>query len=215
MNNENPKIPAAACTIISYLEHISKEQYCASWLTDIEHSIWEHLINPDPPPDTDRFWDWPGNELEQLRKLAAECKGWVRFNEQATDFFDSRLFVPMDEWVQRHAAHTGKKMTEDQRQRFERFMAGPEQALKELSDRQRKLQDHIAAIVLAIQASGRTEVHQDFLEVLQMIPSELRGCPDCGTHPGGVHHPKCKSLTYEKVRSETVYDAFIEKIPWT
>jgi len=212
MSEPNSKIPAAACVIIKYLEHISQEHYCASWLCDIEHSIWEHLINPDPQPTgDDLFWDWPGAELGPLRKLAADCKGWVRFNDKAADFFDSRLFVPMDEWVKLHAEHAGKEMTEDQRKRFEAFMCGQE----DLSEKQRKLQNHAAAVVLAIQASGRTEVHKDFLEVLKMIPPELRGCPDCGAHPGEVHHPKCKCLALEKARSETVYDdAFTEKLSW-
>ncbi|MCK9567542.1 hypothetical protein M0R72_01170 [Candidatus Pacearchaeota archaeon] len=207
---DKSEMPVAASIIVQYLQHLSQEHYCAKWTADIEHSIWEHVIGPDPAPEEDgRFWNRIGNDLVQLRKLAAECKGWVCFNDLATGPDDFRSFVPIEEWIKQHAAHTGKEMTEEQRHRLNAFMN------ERLSDKQRKLQDHAAAVVLAIQASGRTDVHLDFLEVLRMIPLELRGCPDCGTHPGGVHHPKCKSLTYEKVRSETVYDdAFIEKVPW-
>jgi succinate dehydrogenase flavin-adding protein (antitoxin of CptAB toxin-antitoxin module) len=188
-----PQIPAAACVIIQYLEHISQEHYCAHWMTDIEHSIWEHLINPDPQPtEEDMFWDWPGAELGPLRKLAADCKGWVRFNDKATDLFDSRLFVPMDEWVKLHAEHTGKEMTEDQRNRFETFMSEPERTLRELTSKREKLRKCAAAVALAIQASGQIEVHHDLIEIMKMIPEELRCCVECGTHPGDAHRPKCK-----------------------
>lgn len=213
MTDIESQIPSAACIIIQYLEKISQEHYSASWICDIEHSVWEHLLNP-PPIEDELFFRFPEAEITQLRKLAAECNGWVRFDDTAKDFFNSRVFVPMDEWVKLHAAYIGKEMTDDQRKRFEHFMVGPEQALKNLKEKQRKLQDHVAAVVLAIQASGRVEAHHDFLEVLKMIPAELRSCPECGTNPNEAHHLNCKSSN-DKIPSETVYDnAFVEKLPW-
>jgi len=63
---------------------------------------------------------------------------------------------------------------------------------EDLTAKREKLLDHIAAVALAIQASGRTEVHNDLVEILKMIPPELRRCTECGIGPGEVHQPKCK-----------------------
>jgi len=61
----------------------------------------------------------------------------------------------------------------------------------ELKVKREKLLNHTAAVALAIHASGRVEAHEDFLEVLKMIPPEIRCCPECGTGPGEQHN-SCK-----------------------
>ena len=105
-------IPSEACSIIAILERISERDHCSGWVGGIEHTMWEMLISPEPTPsedDDDLFnWDWPEHEIKLLRKLAASCSGWIRFNPDAKDFYESRVFVPIDEWVPMHAAYTGK-----------------------------------------------------------------------------------------------------------
>ena len=191
-------IPSEACYIISILERISERDYCAGWLSGIEHTMWDMLINPEPDEDDD--WNWPEHEIKLLRKLAASCNGWVRFNDKATDFYDSRIFVPIKEWIQMHAAYTGKEMTDDQRQRFEHFMCGPELDKK----RHEELLDRIARVALAIAASGRVEVGLDFIEIIKLLPIELRRCVECGINPGEEHRPGCtRILTQEDLSSIT------------
>jgi hypothetical protein len=182
-------LPSEACAIISILERISERDHCAGWVGGIEHTMWEMLISPEPKPseDDELNWNWPEHEIKLLRKLAASCKGWISFNSDAKDFYDSRIFVPIDEWVKRHASYTGEAMTDDQRKRFEYFMGGPELEKKNREE----LLDRIARVALAIQASGRVEVGWDFIEILKLIPAELRRCPECGILPGEEHHSGC------------------------
>jgi hypothetical protein len=195
---EKESIPSEACSIIAILERISERDHCAGWVGGIEHTMWEMLINPEPTPseDDDLFnWDWPEHEIKLLRKLAASCSGWVRFNPDAKDFYESRVFVPIDEWVPMYAAYTGKEMTEDQRIRFEHFMGLDKKAREELLDR-------IARIALAIQASGHVNVGYDFIEVLKLIPVELRRCPECGISPGEDHRSGCgRSISEENIKA--------------
>lgn len=193
------KIPDEAHSIISILEHISSEFYCASWLGDIEHSVWEDLITPEEPPDPNDpearlfyvFNMFPSQQLEELQRLAAACRGWVRYDSNAKCWEHSRVFVPIDEWIKIHAAHTGKEMTDEQRQRFEDFMGAPERKAQEIKAQREKLLDCAARVALAIQASGQIEVHKDFIEILKMIPEEIRRCPRCGIDAGNYHHPNC------------------------
>ena len=202
---EEIDIPSEACSIISILERISERDYCAGWLSGIEHTMWDMLINPEPKhEDDDLFnWNWPEHEIKLLRKLAAACKGWVVFNDKATDFYNSRIFVPIDKWIKMHAAYTGKEMTDDQRKRFEHFIGGSEFDKK----RHEELLDRIARVVLAIQASGRHEAHQDFMEIIKLLPIELRRCVECGIDPGEEHHPSCTRIfNQEKI------DEFYEKL---
>jgi hypothetical protein len=60
-----------------------------------------------------------------------------------------------------------------------------------LSDQRNELLDNIAAIALAIQASGRPEVHKNLVEVIKMLPTEIRRCPNCGCLDS-YHYPDCK-----------------------
>jgi hypothetical protein len=66
--------------------------------------------------------------------------------------------------------------------------------------RREKLLDRMARVALAIQASGRTEVHQDFIEILKLLPIELRRCPECDTSPGEEHCTGCtRTLSQEEI----------------
>lgn len=177
--------------IIEILRHVSKEDYCAGWLTNLEHIYWNSCIDPDDTPhegeDPFRFhWTSRQWEVDQLRRLAAECKGWVRYSE------DGPVFVPMDEWLKIHAEYTGKEMTDDQRRRFADFM-DTERAARELQSKRERLTECAAVVALAIQASGRLNAHLALVEILRMVPREYRACTKCGALPDTDHLPNCTS----------------------
>lgn len=183
---ESLPIPNEAHSIITILEHISEEFYCAGWLSGIEHNVWEALLTPEEPPDPNDaearlfhiFNQFPSQQLEELKRLAAACQGWVRLDSNSVDWEHSKVFVTIDEWIIIHAAHTGKEMTDEQRQRFEHFMGAPERKAQELKEKRDKLLSCAARVALAIQASGQIDVHKDFIEILKVIPEELRERPN-------------------------------------
>ena len=164
------EIPVAAKLITEYLEYYSQKNYGSGWELNIEYLIWHKLISQDVEfPKSGRFWNWHGVDIIQLRKLAAECKGWVCFNHSAyayaTDDYIS-VFIPMDKWLKQYEEYAGRAMTNEQQQRFDTFMNGNEQGRE-------KLLNHAAAVALAIQSSGH-EIHHDFQEILKMIPDDLK-----------------------------------------
>lgn len=184
-------ISHAAQMIINTLEHISEDLYCAGWLAGIEHSIWSKLLG-DSLANNIIY-----NDILELRKLAAECKGWVRWDDSKES--NNVIYIPMDEWLSFHKEYTGQVMTDDQRQCFEQFMAAPEIAAAELRAKSDRLLNCGARAVLAIQASGRFSVHDDLISILEMIPVEIRRCYECGSNPGEDHLSTCnrKCLSFK------------------
>jgi hypothetical protein len=175
-------------TIVCMLGDISENYHAASWLCDIEYDAWEWLLDPDY--DIRQAWysfSLPKIDVDILRRQAAICNGWVSGQH-------TRTFIPMDDWVKLYAESVGRDMNEDERKNFDDFMSIPERERLELKAKREKLLDHSAKVALAIQASGRYDVHEDLIEILKFIPDDMRCCPECNAKPG-EHNKSCK-LSY-------------------
>lgn len=84
--------PIALAHLIS---NASEDCYCAGWLIDCEHELWEAATKPG-----DFDWgmgDVPRLTLDTMLGLSAQCRGWVRWVEDV-----GAQFIPLTEWLTLH-----------------------------------------------------------------------------------------------------------------
>ena len=97
-------VTGPAGELVDLLSDISEDCYCAGWLLDCEHEIWEMVAAPGPAAD----YRWGMAQvtavaLERLRVLSAACGGWVRWRDRDRERTGGPVFVPLAEWTERHA----------------------------------------------------------------------------------------------------------------
>lgn len=91
------------------MSDISEDHYCAGWMEGNEFALWEMVANPE----ASRIYgmsEVPAARIEELRAISAEVGGWICWFDDQTDpnlpiHEWGAAFVPMDEWLPKHAAH--------------------------------------------------------------------------------------------------------------
>ena len=79
------------------LADLSEEQYCAGWLTGVEHDVWDQIQSQTE----DGTFHLDPETIAELRSYAAAIGGWVAYAYEPTW---CPVFVPATEWETRHAA---------------------------------------------------------------------------------------------------------------
>lgn len=80
------------------ISQISEDRWCAGWLTDIEHLLWDDAAGTEPRHCT-------ADEPAELRLLSERCGGWVAWESVAAE----PRRIPMPDWLDRHAAWTARR----------------------------------------------------------------------------------------------------------
>lgn len=78
------------------MSEISEWCYCAGWLIDLEHYLWQHVIG-DPKPLA--FPSIKKGEVEDLRELSNLAGGWIAWDTEDP----GECFVPLEDWEKHHA----------------------------------------------------------------------------------------------------------------
>lgn len=91
------------------LSDIGEDCYCASWLIDIEHSVWAMLGSKEPIEFG--MGSVSPADLERAEALGKAIGGWARYEQ-------GPRFVPADEWVQRHAEWMDKTTPKQDEKQF-------------------------------------------------------------------------------------------------
>jgi hypothetical protein len=88
--------------LVQKMGDISEDHWAASWLIDMEYSLWG-IMQGDRTPDfgmgaiTDQ-------EKRELSELCGDAGGWFYFDEKTM-----KTFVPLFKWLEMYAAWRAKK----------------------------------------------------------------------------------------------------------
>lgn len=74
--------------LLSQMEDISEDYYCAGWLADLEHYLWSVVCGKKC-----ELFDLPADRVAKLKQLAEDANGWWIWD-------NGRKFVPMAEWLE-------------------------------------------------------------------------------------------------------------------
>lgn len=102
-NAHESRDPVAARALALLMSETSEDCMCAGWLIDCEHTLWRMLSEPN------ETHEWGLSEvvpdiLQALQRLSEKCGGWIRWRDVAK----GEWFVPLDDWLERHAAYERK-----------------------------------------------------------------------------------------------------------
>jgi len=79
--------------LIDYMREVSSDYACAVWLNDIEYTLW-HLLQTGHSGGDDLFQLAADSEvLNDLRYLAEQCQGWVRYQVTGPEY------ISLPEWT--------------------------------------------------------------------------------------------------------------------
>ena len=96
MGKDN-RISAAQRALLIYMQHLSEENWCASWLIGLEFTLWSWVLHrrggAEPASEFER-----ANlvDTEVLSWLAEQAGGWWHWNEASKE----PKFVPLSEWLE-------------------------------------------------------------------------------------------------------------------
>lgn len=88
-------------TLRDLMSDISEDCWCAAWLHGLEYSLWAMVKGGDRKFGMDEVRK---HEVDELRRLSAECGGWWVWSDKALD----EAFVPMAEWLEMYAKVCGE-----------------------------------------------------------------------------------------------------------
>ncbi len=81
--------------LATLISEISEQMWRACWMMGVEHELWAAVtsgagkgVRPIPTQ----------SQLDQLGRLSKDIGGWIVFDEEREE-----TFVPLKEWVARHA----------------------------------------------------------------------------------------------------------------
>ncbi len=81
----------AAWGLLSLMTGISEELWCASWLTGLEHSLWQAR---EGGPMRFGMGEVTQRQCDLLRLLSEEARGWWRWDQD-----QGAVFVTLDDWT--------------------------------------------------------------------------------------------------------------------
>jgi hypothetical protein len=85
--NQDPSTRSASEEIIrTKIHEISERTYAASWMHNIEFTVWDALDAPSSLLDD--------TERDQLKEASEAIDGWMTWDER----LGKAVFVPMSEW---------------------------------------------------------------------------------------------------------------------
>lgn len=79
---------AVAHALLQWFLVISEDEYCAGWMSDLEHELWHRAVSGET------------EDAKRLKTLAELCSGWWVWKNDPGE----PGFVALPEWLQRHEA---------------------------------------------------------------------------------------------------------------
>ena len=86
------------------ISEVSEDCYCAGWLSDCEHTLWDMANDPS----ADLRWgmgEVPRASLRRMLKLAECTDHWVRWDDQRGGVHP----IDLDAWKRKHAAWRARR----------------------------------------------------------------------------------------------------------
>lgn len=83
--------PANPQALRWFMSHLSEENWCAGWLIDLEHVLWDEISNPERISNSDAL---------RLASMAKACGCWCMFEKT----------VSLEEWVTIHSDWTKRNV---------------------------------------------------------------------------------------------------------
>ncbi len=81
--------------LIHYLSDISENYACASWLADVEFTVWKIVFaNELVSPDCYGFHEMDEETKEDLRFLSQKANGWIAWSDEDAE----PLLVSIEQW---------------------------------------------------------------------------------------------------------------------
>ena len=77
----------------SYIEDISDDCFCATWLSGIEYELWS-IIQGDTPA-INLYSTIYQSELDDMKLLSTEINGWVTWGDDDIQ----PMYISLDEWL--------------------------------------------------------------------------------------------------------------------
>jgi hypothetical protein len=87
--------------LIDLMSLLSEEHYCAGWLIDLEHELWEFVAAPDLHDHEWGMGTVTAQNTADMKRLSSEIAGWVCWEENG--LHSHVRFIPMEDWITRHA----------------------------------------------------------------------------------------------------------------
>jgi hypothetical protein len=85
----------AQWALAEYMSDISEDNYCAGWLIDLEHTLWDAVM---AGPSRFGMGDITAENIAELRRLSNDAGGWIVYVSGKGE-----TFVPMAEWLEIHS----------------------------------------------------------------------------------------------------------------
>lgn len=83
--------------LLVYMRHLSDDIWCASWLIDLEFTLWGWVLRwRSGAEPISRFEQTSIPDIEVLSWLAEQAGGWWHWKEGSKE----PEFVPLHEWVE-------------------------------------------------------------------------------------------------------------------
>jgi len=98
------KLAGPERALADYMSALSEKAYYASWMEGLEYVLWEAALNERQGFGRLQFTE---QEREELRRLSAECMGWIIFDEK-----EEEIWISKENW-ERHFAewqNSGKRI---------------------------------------------------------------------------------------------------------
>jgi len=81
--------------LAAYLSELSEQAWAAGWMRGVEHELWQAVVSG--PRQVGRL-HVTVEHIDRLRRLSADCGGWITFDDVAEE-----TFVPIEQWTARGA----------------------------------------------------------------------------------------------------------------
>lgn len=91
--------------LLDLMEELNDYYWCASWMIDCEHELWD-LVTSSGPPYPWHSIDVKPEWIERLRDLAHVAGGWWRWTGRNNEYIS---FEEISEWRALHVAWVVKK----------------------------------------------------------------------------------------------------------
>ena len=81
--------------LAEFMSSLSEKSWSAGWMEGLEVDLWRAVTSG---PFKVGLHQIARDEIEQLRRLSADCGGWIVFDQEHEE-----TFVPRDVWLAHYA----------------------------------------------------------------------------------------------------------------